>query len=99
MTNYRIIVSVHDGPPCLRPSGRCLLEMAGCHIEALVLPGYYFKIWLGIGLPINNRLDELRGGTIKLVLTVNSFRSIKIKTEGLRILCFSFLFYWRKAKY
>jgi hypothetical protein len=44
--------------------------MAGCHIDAPVLPGYSFKIWLGIGLSINIRLGNLRGGTIKLVLTV-----------------------------
>ena len=70
MTNYRIIVSVHDGPPFLRPSGRCLLEIAGCHIDAPVLLGYFFKIWLVIGLSMNIRLGDLRGGTIKLVLTI-----------------------------
>jgi hypothetical protein len=70
MTNYRIIVSVHDGPPFLRPSGRCLPEIAGCHIDAPFLLGYSFKIWLVIGLSMNIRLGDLRGGTIKLVLTI-----------------------------
>jgi hypothetical protein len=44
--------------------------MAGCHIDAPVLPEYFFKIWLIIGLSMNIRLGDLRGGTIKLVLKV-----------------------------
>jgi len=44
--------------------------MAGCHIDAPVLPEYSFKIWIVIGLSMNIRLGDLRGGTIKLFLTV-----------------------------
>jgi len=44
--------------------------MAGYHIDAPVLPGYTFKIWLVVGLSMNICLGDLRGGTIKLVLTV-----------------------------